>query len=65
MTIGELTGTQTVSIASLPNGSGWGPSKCKRAYKAWAKTHRGATRRQNKAEAKKLNKSHGCNLSVA
>ncbi len=35
--------------------------------KRWikAKTHRGATRRQNKAEAKKLNKSHGCNLSGA
>jgi hypothetical protein len=62
--VGELTGTQTVSAAPAPV-SGWGPSKCKRAYKAWAKTHPHASRRQKKAEARKLNKSHGCKLSVS
>jgi hypothetical protein len=42
----------------------WSRARCKSTYKAWAKKHRKATRRQKKAEASQLHKAHGCPLSI-
>jgi hypothetical protein len=55
----------TPTTGTHPKGAhSWSRARCKSTYKAWAKKHRRATRRQKKAEASKLHKAHGCPLSV-
>jgi hypothetical protein len=59
-------------MAGSPSGSGsggkgahaWTSTQCKSAYKTWSKGHHHATRSQQKAEANKLHKQHGCPLSA-
>jgi hypothetical protein len=53
---GRIRGKQTPA---------WSRARCIRAYKAWRKKHRHATRRARTAEGRKLRKQHGCRLSAS
>lgn len=67
-----LTISPSPAVAScpLPNfkaGSGtstWSHALCESTYNAWTKKNKHATRSQEKAEANKLHKTHGCPLSI-
>jgi hypothetical protein len=68
----SLTISPSPAVAScpLPNfkaGSGtrtWSHALCESTYNAWTKKNKHATRSQEKAEANKLHKTHGCPLSI-
>jgi len=42
----------------------WSAHTCRVNYDAWSKKHRHATRSKKKAEAKALNKEHGCSVNI-
>jgi hypothetical protein len=68
----SLTISPSPAVAScpLPNfkaGSGtstWSHALCESTFNAWTKKNKHATRSQEKAEAHKLHKMHGCPLSI-
>ena len=51
--------------ASGGGASGWSRARCKRAYGAWTRQHKHATRAEKKAEVRALHKQHGCPASLA
>jgi hypothetical protein len=68
----SLTISPSPAVAScpLPNfkagsrTSTWSHTLCESAFNAWTKKNKHATSSQEKAEAHKLHKTHGCPLSV-
>jgi hypothetical protein len=60
---GFTAGTGGGSGSGGKGAHSWTPTQCKSAYKTWSKGHHHATRSQQKAEAKKLHKQHGCPVS--
>jgi hypothetical protein len=61
---GSGGGSSATPVTPSTGAHSWSRARCKSTYKAWAKTHRKATRSQKKAEASKLHKAHGCPLSI-
>jgi hypothetical protein len=62
---GKITGKRidATRAPDAPSGtSDWPPAKCKRIYRAWARTHPRSTRAAKRTETAALDKKHGCSL---
>jgi hypothetical protein len=63
LAVGALALGGTAIPAGAASHTHWSKAKCTSFYKGWKKSHK-TTRKQRKAEVKKLNKLHGCSKKL-